>query len=90
MFIQNSEASAKQSQELPSEVREKLSPEELAWLDAGNTVELESFTPKKLIKILQGGIFGSMSLDSDSSNNTVVFLDDSDSSNNIYMVESFG
>jgi hypothetical protein len=96
MFVQNSEYSARKSQELPSEVRQKLSPEELVWLDAGNTVELESFTPTMLIRILQGGISQSMSLINDdsslfvSNDYTVSVIDDNNSIHNVYVVDSFG
>jgi hypothetical protein len=87
MFIQNAEYLAKKSTELPLEIRQTLSTEELAWLDAGNFVELESFTPQMLIKVLRSGISGSLNLTtSDDSSFMVV----GDSGNDIYMVESFG
>lgn len=86
MFIQNQPHFSKQSQELPIEVRQSLSAEELKWLDAGNFVELESFTPQRLIKVLQSGISGSINLASDDGG--VVLLDDS--GNDIYVVQSFG
>ncbi|AFZ57396.1 hypothetical protein H6G54_25935 [Anabaena cylindrica FACHB-243] len=83
MFVQNL---AKKSTELPLEVRQSLSKEELAWLDAGNFVELESFTPQMLIKVLRSGISGSLNLESDDSSMILI----GDSGNDIYMVESFG
>jgi hypothetical protein len=86
MFIQNAEYLAKKSKELPLEIRQNLTAEELTWLDAGNFVELESFSPLILIKVLRSGIFGSLNLTNDDSSFMVV----ADSGNDIYMVESFG
>lgn len=42
--------------QLPFEVRENLSPEEIKWFEAGNYVELESFSPKFLLKVVKKGI----------------------------------
>ncbi|MBD2137735.1 hypothetical protein H6F32_09070 [Anabaena sp. FACHB-1237] len=86
MFIQNNTALCQKSQDLPIEVRQNLSKEELKWLDAGNFVELESFTPQMLIKVLRNGISGSLNLASDDS--SMIFI--GDSSSDIYVVESFG
>ncbi len=38
------------------EVRATLLPEEIAWLEAGNYVELESFAPQTLLRIVTNGI----------------------------------
>ncbi|MFM2060374.1 MAG: hypothetical protein RLZZ507_44 [Cyanobacteriota bacterium] len=86
MFIQNSASLAKKATELPLEIRQTLSAEELAWLDAGNFVELESFSPQMLIKVLRSGISGSLNLASDDSSMILI----GDGGNDIYMVESFG
>ncbi|MGM3305501.1 hypothetical protein ACSQ6I_05830 [Anabaena sp. WFMT] len=86
MFIQNTAYLAKKSIELPLEIRQTLSAEELAWLDAGNSVELESFTPQMLIKVLRSGISGSLNLETD--DNSMILI--GDSGNDIYIVESFG
>ena len=51
-FIRNSETFEAQSQAISSEIRTTLSPEEIAWLEAGNFVELESLPPAKLLQIL--------------------------------------
>lgn len=56
MFVRKSEESAQQSQNLPEAVRQDLSVEELKWLDAGNFVELESFTPRKILQVVTQGI----------------------------------
>ncbi|TAE53799.1 MAG: hypothetical protein EAZ87_23180 [Nostocales cyanobacterium] len=95
MFVQKSDFLAQKSQQLPLEVRQNILPEELAWLDAGNFVELESFTPKMLIKILQGGISQTMSLVNDDSSLFVIndhglSVVDDDSINSVYIVETFG
>lgn len=86
MFVQNTAYLAKKSIELPLEIRHTLSVEELAWLDAGNSVELESFTPQMLIKVLRSGISGNLNLESD--DNSMILI--GDSGRDIYMVESFG
>lgn len=85
-FVQNAASLATKSQELPNEVRQTLSAKELAWLDTGNFVELESFTSQMLIKVLRSGISGSLNLESDDSSMILI----GDSGNDIYMVESFG
>lgn len=86
MFVLNSQSSAQDARELSPAIRQDLSPEELHWLESGNYVELESFSPQKLIQILNLGIAGSRDLDSDDS--SLILLGDTGSS--IYVVDSFG
>jgi hypothetical protein len=45
MFLQKTPSITTESKKLSSEICHSLTSEELAWLDAGNFVELESFTP---------------------------------------------
>ncbi len=86
MFIQSSPDLATAAKQLPEEIRQSFTSEELAWLDAGNFVELESFTPQRLIQVLRSGISGSSNLETDDSSLILI----GDSGNNIYLVESFG
>jgi hypothetical protein len=86
MFVLNSDDAARDARELPTAIRQDLSPEELQWLESGNYVELESFSPQKLIHILNLGIADSRDLDSDDS--SLILLGDMGSS--IYVVDSFG
>jgi hypothetical protein len=86
MFIQSSPESAQAAKQLPQEVRQSLSAEELAWLESGKFVELESFTPQRLIKVLQKGIAGSRDIESDDSSLLLV----GDTGNDMYVVQSFG
>ncbi|MFB2921657.1 MULTISPECIES: hypothetical protein [Aerosakkonema] len=86
MFILNTPESAQDAKQLTAEIRQQLSKEELEWLEAGNFVELESFTPQRLIQVLNRGISGSRNLGSDDS--SLILVGDSDSS--IYVSESFG
>jgi hypothetical protein len=86
MFVLTSESSARDAVQLPPAIRQDLSPEELEWLDSGNYVELESFSPQKLIQILNRGIAGSRDIGSDDS--SLILLGGTDSS--IYVVDSFG
>ncbi|WP_256973154.1 hypothetical protein [Nostoc sp. T09] len=86
MFIQASPDSAQAAKDLFGEVRQNLTAEELAWLDSGKFVELESLTPQRIIKVLQSGIAGSQNLAIDDSSLILV----GDTGNDIYLVESFG
>ncbi len=86
MFIQSSPESAQAAKQLPEEVRQTLSAEELTWLESGKFVELESFSPQRIIKVLQKGIAGSRDLGSDDSS----FLLVGDGGNDMYTVQSFG
>ena len=86
MFIQSSPDLATAAKQLSREIRQNFTSEELAWLDAGNFVELESFTPQILIQVIRSGISGSSNLESDDS--SMILMDNS--GNDIYMVESFG
>lgn len=86
MFIQSSPESAQAAKQLPIEIRQSLSAEELAWLESGKFVELESFTPQKLIQVLQRGISGSQNIESDGGG--LIFI--GDTGNDMYIVQSFG
>ncbi len=90
-FVLSSGASGIRANNLPEEIRQSLSEEELNWLLAGNYLELESFGPKKLLQVVSRGINlnrqgASSSNDSDSS------WGDSDpySDSQIFVVSSFG
>jgi hypothetical protein len=79
-----STSSAQLAQQLAVEIRNSLTPAELAWLDAGCYLELESFSPQKLIQILQRAINESREL-------AAIEGGDSLGMNpGFYMVESFG
>ncbi len=74
---------------LPAAVRASLTPDELQWLDAGCYFELESFSPQKIIQILQRAIHESRELDAMGSNDLVLF-DNYESGIVFHTVESFG
>jgi hypothetical protein len=86
MFVLTSQENAQNAAQLSAEIRQDLSAEELEWLELGNYVELESFTPQKLIQILNRGIAGSRDIGSDDS--SLILLGGAESS--IYVVDSFG
>ncbi|WP_293349938.1 MULTISPECIES: hypothetical protein [unclassified Microcoleus] len=86
MFVLSSEQNARDARQLSAQIRQDLSAEELQWLELGNYVELESFSPQKLIQILNRGIAGSRDLGGDDS--SLILLGGTDSS--IYVVDSFG
>jgi len=56
MFVQQSQTMAQSASQLPDAVRQGLTAKELAWLDAGNFVELESFRPQKLLRVVNYGL----------------------------------
>ena len=89
MFIQSSKNSAQASRSLPSSLRENLSQVELEWLDRGNFVELESFTPQQLIQVLNRSIANSQQGEL-SRDTTLILVEGTDSYFRIYTTESFG
>jgi hypothetical protein len=62
VFVQNSKISATAAQNLAALLRQNLSNSEIKWLNKGNFVDLESFTPQKLIQVLQKSIVNSQQL----------------------------
>jgi hypothetical protein len=74
------------SQQLSPDTRANLNPDELAWLDAGCYLELESFPPQKLIQILQRAINESRELAVVEGGDTIFM----DSNPGFYTVDSFG
>ncbi|MEG3977996.1 hypothetical protein QT970_25755 [Microcoleus sp. herbarium8] len=56
MSVPNSKTMAKAARQLPYNLRQNLTVEEIAWLDAGNFVELESFEPPRLLRIVNSGL----------------------------------
>ena len=56
MFVQQSQTMAQRARQLPDVVRQGLTAQELAWLNAGYFVELESFTPQKLLRVVNYGL----------------------------------
>ncbi|HIK08715.1 MAG TPA: MFS transporter permease [Oscillatoriaceae cyanobacterium M33_DOE_052] len=59
IFLQKSTESAAEAQQLPAPVKEKLSPAEITWLEAGNYVVLDVFSPRKLLQVVSQGIIKS-------------------------------
>ncbi|MDJ0532403.1 MAG: hypothetical protein QNJ70_07890 [Xenococcaceae cyanobacterium MO_207.B15] len=86
IFIQSTEDSARAAKELPPEIRQSLSNKEIQWLELGNFVELESFTPKRLIQVLNRCILRTNNF-ADEDNNFVTI---DDTSGDMYLVQSFG
>ena len=56
MFVQQSQTMAQSARQLPDAVRQGLTAQELAWLEAGNFVELESCRPQKLLRVVNYGL----------------------------------
>jgi hypothetical protein len=80
-----SDASAALARQLPADIRGILNPKELVWLDAGCYLELEFFSPQKLIRILQRAISESRELAAIEDDGMVVA-----DNGNYYPVDSFG
>ncbi|MDE5124269.1 MAG: hypothetical protein O4965_31270, partial [Trichodesmium sp. St19_bin1] len=104
MWILKSDESARQAQRISVNVKETLSTDEIAWLEAGCSVELESFSPRKLLQVASQGMAKTQaiangyssgsdsSLDSPDSGDIVINFDDNSSSQNIvfFASDSFG
>ena len=90
-FILNTRESAREAKSLPSEIKANLTPEELIWLESGNFIELESFSPRSLLKIITRGITLSAV---DNGNDLFIPLEDNSSlaATGIYLygIDSFG
>ncbi|MDZ8183553.1 MAG: hypothetical protein RMX96_01650 [Nostoc sp. ChiSLP02] len=86
MFIQSSPESAQLAKRLTTEIRQDFSSEEIEFLESGKFVELESFTPQRLIQVLQKGINNSKNIESDDSSLFLV----GDTGNDMYVIQSFG
>lgn len=80
-----SNESSQAAQRLSTE-RASLNPDELAWLEAGCYLELESFSPQKLIQILHRAINESRELAVVEGGDILLM----DSSPGFYTVDSFG
>jgi len=74
-YIQVSADSAQNAQEMPPEVSKQLTTTELEWLKAGYFVDLESFTPKKLMQIVSYGIAKLQNLGEDVDENLILVSD---------------
>jgi hypothetical protein len=79
-----SDASAALARQLPTDIRGILNPKELEWLEAGCYLELEFFSPQKLIRILQRAISESRELAVIEGDDLVV------DNRNYYRADSFG
>lgn len=81
----HSDQSAQAAQQLDPVIRQSLNPAELAWLETGCYLELESFSPQKLIQILQRAINESRELAIVEGGDMLIM-----DSPGFYTVESFG
>jgi len=92
MLVQVSETSAAAAKALPPEIRQKLLASELVWLESGNFVDLESFTPIQLMQILNRSIAKSRELSSEGDD--LILEGDgnnySDRDNYFYVLDNFG
>ena len=90
-YIQVSADSAQNAREMPPEVSKQLTTTELEWLKAGYFVDLESFTPKKLMQIVSYGIAKLQNLGEDVDENLILVSDlGGGNSTFIYASDNFG
>ncbi len=90
-YIQVSADSAQDALAMPPEVSKQLTATELQWLEAGHFVDLESFTPKKLMQIVSYGIARLQNLGEDVDNNLILVGDGGGSGGSfIYASDNFG
>lgn len=86
-FTKQSSSFANEARQLSPAITNNLSSEEITWLNRGNYVELESFSPQKLLRILAKGICQTnLNFDSES----MIAFDDVSPESTIYFVEDFG
>ncbi|MBE9216980.1 hypothetical protein IQ247_30745 [Plectonema cf. radiosum LEGE 06105] len=91
VFIQSSEESIEDAKKLSIDIKRDLTEAEITWLESGKYVELESFTPQKILRVVTQGI--AKSTQPDINNNTLIGVDDnynSGSSITMFAVDSFG
>ena len=88
MSLQKSAEVAQAAKNLAPQIRQSLSQAELQWLETGNFVELESFTPQTLLRILQRGIASSQEVNE--ADSSLLLIGGSDGGSYIYAADSFG
>ena len=90
-YIQVSDESARAAHSMPQDVRQPLTATETKWLEAGYFVDLESFTPKKLIQIVSLGIARMQNLSEGVDDNLILVGGfGSDEGTFIYASDNFG
>jgi hypothetical protein len=89
IFVQLAELSAQAGRRLPEAVRQSLTPLEVQWLEEGRFVELESFAPQRLLRVVNLGIAQS---DNPQSNDSLTILDDRSmyGGDYVFVFDSFG
>jgi len=90
-YIQISEKCARYARSMPQKVRQSLTATELKWLEAGYFVDLESFTPQKLMYIVSQGIGRMQNLGEDVGDNLILVGGfGSDDVTFVYASDNFG
>ncbi|MBV6623233.1 MAG: hypothetical protein KI793_09915 [Rivularia sp. (in: Bacteria)] len=97
-FVQQKEEYGTDARNLSIDVKRDLTEAEIAWLESGKFIELESYTPKRLLRVVTLGIAKTRqpeSFQSDSGGTTFIggyddYDNDSDAGIAIYAIDSFG
>lgn len=87
LFVQQSDQMAQAARQLPDPIRQSLTPAEIAWLEAGNFVELESLAPQRLLRVVNYGL--AQTGDPQMANNFIL-VGDSGYGGAIFVSDSFG
>ncbi|BAS55430.1 hypothetical protein NIES2135_52850 [Leptolyngbya boryana NIES-2135] len=88
MIVNQSAVFVQEAELLPESVRQSLSKAELEWLDRGYYVELESFSPRRIIRVVTQGI--AKSFEPNNSDTLVEFEENDWSNSSTYYADSFG
>ncbi len=95
-FIQEKEESATDATNLLIDVKQDLTEAEIAWLESGKFIELESYTPKRLLRVVTQGIAKSQQPDIQPDSGGTTFIggydnyDNDRSSITMFTVDTFG
>lgn len=88
MVVQKSETFAQAARRLPEAVRQSLNSAELQWLEDGRFVELESFSPQRLLRVVNQGI--AQSDNPQGGDNLVLVEEGSAYGTGVFVADSFG
>ncbi len=88
MVVQKSVTLAQTARQLPEAVRQSLATAELQWLEDGRFVELESFSPQRLLRVVNQGIAQS---DNPRGNDNLVLVEEGSTyGSGVFIADSFG
>ncbi|GAB4299016.1 MAG: hypothetical protein Fur0025_37720 [Oscillatoriaceae cyanobacterium] len=78
IFLRKSPELAAEAKQLPAPVKERLSAQEIAWLESGYYVDLAVFSPRKLLQVVSQGIIRSNNMLPQDGSGGIIYGDGSD------------